>query len=79
MKEGNSPTGPRLRLSLAWIPELERDKFVACEKIVPGKAGQSPLFLKLAGNKMPPPDEKPRPTPAEVDALKRWKGSAGPQ
>lgn len=57
---------------------LDRDKLVARKKIVLGKADQSPLFLKLAGNKMPPPDEQPRPSAADVDVLKKWIDAGAP-
>src|SRR5262249_19860063 len=51
---------------------LDRDKLVAWKKIVPGRAEQSPLFLRVAAGKMPPPDEQPRPTAADVEILKQW-------
>lgn len=55
---------------------LDRDKLLARKKIVPGRAEQSPLFLRVASGKMPPPDEQPRPSDAEVQILKQWIDSA---
>ena len=51
---------------------LDRDKLIARKKIVPGDALHSPLYKRLATGKMPPPDEKPRPSAADVALLKRW-------
>src|SRR4051794_38841690 len=35
--------------------------------IVPGNAGQSKLFRRVAKGQMPPADETPRPSPADVE------------
>jgi hypothetical protein len=57
---------------------LDRDKLVARKKLIPGRAEQSPLFLRVAGGKMPPPDEQPRPSEAEVEVLKQWIDAGAP-
>ncbi len=51
---------------------LDRDKLVARKKLIPGDAPGSPLFKRVAGGRMPPPDVKERPTAAEVALLRRW-------
>src|SRR5262245_61077305 len=51
---------------------LDREKLVARRKVVPGQPGQSPLFVRVNGGKMPPPGEGPRPAAAEVEVLRKW-------
>ena len=51
---------------------LDRAKLVARKKILPGKAEQSPLFQRMAGGKMPPAGEQPRPSPADLAIVRRW-------
>lgn len=51
---------------------MDRDKLVARKKLIPGSAEQSPLYRRVASGKMPPPDETPRPSVADVALLKQW-------
>jgi WD40 repeat protein len=51
---------------------LDRSTLVARKKVVPGRAGDSPLYKKLAAGKMPPPGEAPRPSAADVALIKEW-------
>jgi WD40 repeat protein/mono/diheme cytochrome c family protein len=46
--------------------------------VVPGDAEQSKLFRRVTKGQMPPPDESPRPTPADVAALKAWIDAGAP-
>ncbi len=57
---------------------LDRDKLIAARKVVPGKPDESPLLRKVVSGKMPPPDEKPRPSAADVALLKQWVESGAP-
>jgi WD40 repeat protein len=57
---------------------LDREKLVLRKKIVPGHAEQSPLYKKVAADKMPPSGEQPRPTPADVALLKQWIDAGAP-
>jgi WD40 repeat protein/mono/diheme cytochrome c family protein len=57
---------------------LDRDKLVAGKKVVPGKPDESPLLRKVVGGKMPPPDESPRPSAADVALLKQWVEAGAP-
>ncbi len=57
---------------------LDRDKLVAARKIVPGKPDDSPLLRKVVAGKMPPPDQSPRPSAAEVALLKQWVEAGAP-
>jgi len=57
---------------------MDRDKLISRRKIVPGQAEQSPLIRRIAGGKMPPAGEKPRPTPAELALLKQWIDAGAP-
>ena len=47
-------------------------KLVARKKVVPGDPDGSRLFQRIADGTMPPPDEQPRPSPAEVAAVRKW-------
>ncbi len=57
---------------------LNLEKLVASKKVVPGKPDQSPLYNKVSGGKMPPPEEKPRPSEADVVVLKQWIEAGAP-
>lgn len=57
---------------------LDRDKLVSSRKIIPGQADQSPLYKKLASGKMPPEDEQPRPSAADIALLKQWIDKGAP-
>ncbi|MBA4062494.1 MAG: hypothetical protein C0501_02085 [Isosphaera sp.] len=53
-------------------------KLVARKKVVPGDPAASRLFKRMDDGSMPPPDEKPRPTPAELEAVKKWIAAGAP-
>jgi WD40 repeat protein/mono/diheme cytochrome c family protein len=53
-------------------------KLVARKKIVPGNVAASRLFKRIDDGTMPPPEENPRPTAAEVDILKKWIEAGAP-
>ncbi|HEY1377266.1 MAG TPA: hypothetical protein VGF55_10755, partial [Gemmataceae bacterium] len=57
---------------------LDVKQMVAKRKIRPDKAAESRLFKKVKAGEMPPEDEKPRPTPAEIDALEAWINAGAP-
>jgi len=57
---------------------LDRQRLVAGRKIVPGDANQSRLFKRLKKDEMPPEDEKPRPTQAEVAVIRQWIEAGAP-
>jgi serine/threonine-protein kinase len=48
------------------------------KKVIAGGAVKSRLFKKVQLGEMPPEDEKPRPTPEEVAALKAWIDAGAP-
>lgn len=51
---------------------LDRDALVQRLFVVPGKAQQSDLFLRVEKGDMPPPSRKIRPTAAELKTLRAW-------
>ena len=51
---------------------LDARQLVARKKVVPGDAAKSRLFKRVQSGEMPPEDEKPRPTPEDVAAIKAW-------
>ena len=51
---------------------LDAKQLVQRKKVVPGDAAKSRLFKRVQAGEMPPEDEKPRPTPGEVAAIKAW-------
>jgi mono/diheme cytochrome c family protein len=57
---------------------LDRDKLVGSHKIIPGKPDESPLLRKVVAGKMPPPDERPRPSAADVALLREWIEAGAP-
>jgi serine/threonine-protein kinase len=58
----------------AGVLILERDKLVAQKKVVPGDAEKSRLFQRLTSedDPMPPEDETPRPSAADIEVVKQW-------
>ena len=70
--EGGSVEG-----AMNYVTDL--GKLVARKQVVPGDATASRLFRRVADGTMPPPDERPRPSAAEVAVLKQWieAGAAG--
>ncbi|HEV3385612.1 MAG TPA: NPCBM/NEW2 domain-containing protein [Gemmata sp.] len=57
---------------------LDRPRLLASHKIVPGDPAQSALFKRMKKNEMPPEDEKPRPTEAEIAVIRRWIEAGAP-
>jgi hypothetical protein len=57
---------------------LDRQRLVAGRKIVPGDAAKSRLYKKLSKNEMPPEDEKPRPTAADLVVIRQWIEAGAP-
>jgi mono/diheme cytochrome c family protein len=57
---------------------LDRQRLVAGRKIVPGDSAQSRLFKKLKKEEMPPEDEKPRPTQADIGIIREWIEAGAP-
>src|SRR5713101_1981279 len=57
---------------------LDRQRLVAGRKIVPGDSAQSRLFKKLKKEEMPPEDEKPRPTQADIGVIRQWIEAGAP-
>lgn len=58
---------------------LDRDRLVSRGLVVPGKAGDSDLYRRIADGEMPPASRTQRPSAAELDVLKRWiDGGAAP-
>ncbi len=57
---------------------LDHGKLVAAGKVIPGKPDQSSLLRKVVAGKMPPPDQRPRPSAAEVALLRQWIEAGAP-
>ena len=57
---------------------LDRDQLVARGKVVPGKADESELFLRVRKGEMPPAGQKPRPGAADLALLRRWIDAGAP-
>ena len=53
-------------------------KLVARKKVVPGDPAASKLFKRIDDGTMPPADEKPRPTDAEIAIVKKWIAAGAP-
>lgn len=51
---------------------LDRDKLVGRNLVTPGKPELSDLFLRVKSGEMPPASAKQRPSPAEIDVLRKW-------
>lgn len=61
---------------LNYVSDLA--KLVARKKVVPGNPSASRLFKRLDDGTMPPPEEKPRPSDAEIAAVKEWIAAGAP-
>ena len=59
-----------------YIADLS--KLVARKKVLPGNADGSRLYKRLDEGTMPPPDENPRPGPAEIAIVKKWIDAGAP-
>lgn len=57
---------------------LDVKQLVDRKKIIAGDAAKSRLFKKVQAGEMPPEDEKPRPTPEEINTLKAWIDAGAP-
>ncbi|MDW8266024.1 MAG: c-type cytochrome domain-containing protein [Gemmataceae bacterium] len=57
---------------------LDLPRLVARRKVVPGKSAESPLYARVAAGEMPPPDEEPRPSEADIALLKKWIDAGAP-
>jgi serine/threonine-protein kinase len=57
---------------------LDARQLVGRKKVIAGDAAKSRLFKKVQSGEMPPEDEKPRPTPDEIAALKAWIDAGAP-
>jgi WD40 repeat protein/mono/diheme cytochrome c family protein len=53
-------------------------KLVARKKVVPNDPKGSRLFRRVDDGTMPPPDESPRPSAAEIAVLKKWIDAGAP-
>lgn len=51
---------------------LDHDRLLGRSLVVPGKARDSELYLRVEQGDMPPPAKKSRPSPAELKVLQRW-------
>jgi len=53
-------------------------KLVLRKKVLPGDAAGSRLYKRMDEGTMPPPEENPRPTAAELAIVKKWIDSGAP-
>ena len=51
---------------------LDRPRLVETETVVPGDPEKSLLYRRVVDDEMPPADEEPRPSPADIAVLKKW-------
>jgi serine/threonine-protein kinase len=73
-KDGSAEGGLGYVLDVARLLERKR--------VIPRHAEKSRLWLRASSSDsdvMPPPDEKPRPSPAELAALKKWIDAGAPE
>ncbi|MDB5313209.1 MAG: domain, G-beta repeat [Gemmataceae bacterium] len=61
---------------LNYVADL--GKLVARKKVVPGNPDASRLYKRLDEGTMPPVDEKPRPSAAEVATIRKWIEAGAP-
>jgi mono/diheme cytochrome c family protein len=57
---------------------LDRQQLVARNKVAPADPMKSRLFKKVSSGEMPPEDEKPRPSAADIAVLKQWIEAGAP-
>lgn len=62
--------------ALNYVTDL--GTLVARKKVVPNDPKGSRLFRRVDDGTMPPPDEQPRPSAAEIAALKQWIEAGAP-
>jgi mono/diheme cytochrome c family protein len=56
---------------------LDRDRLVARDQVVPGKASESPLIQRIEQGEMPP-GKRPRPSAEDVAVLRHWIDTGAP-
>lgn len=61
---------------LNYVADL--GKLVGRKKVVPGHPDESRLFKRMADGTMPPPDEQPRPSEADLAAVRAWIQAGAP-
>jgi mono/diheme cytochrome c family protein len=61
---------------LNYVADL--GKLVGRKKVVPGSPDESRLFKRMADGTMPPPDEQPRPSDADLAAVRAWIQAGAP-
>src|SRR5581483_2273804 len=57
---------------------MDLGQLVGRRKVVPGKPEESKVYLRMAKGQMPPPGEEPRPSPDDLDTVKRWIAAGAP-
>src|ERR1700677_4555053 len=57
---------------------LDRDQLVRRLLVVPGRANQSDLLLRIQQNEMPPSSKKERPSQADLKVLQSWIEAGAP-
>src|SRR3954452_976508 len=57
---------------------LDAKQLVEKKRVIERDSAKSRLFKKVQAGEMPPEDEKPRPTPEEIAALKAWIDAGAP-
>jgi serine/threonine-protein kinase len=57
---------------------LDAKQLVDKKRVIADDSAKSRLFKKVQAGEMPPEDEKPRPTPEEIAALKAWIDAGAP-
>ena len=63
----------------AGVYILDRDKLVAKNKVVPGNPEKSRVVQRLTSDDpMPPDEETPRPSAADIDLIKKWVAAGAP-
>ena len=62
--------------SMNYVTDLA--KLVGRKKVVPNDLKGSRLFRRVDEGTMPPPDENPRPSAAEIAVLKKWIEAGAP-
>jgi len=57
---------------------LDVRRMIARQKLVPGSAAGSKIYKKIISDEMPPENEKPRPSKAEIAVLAQWLDAGAP-
>src|SRR5262249_44646544 len=56
----------------------DRSRLVVRKRIVPGDIGNSKLLQRIIAGEMPPPEEKTRPSAADIATLTKWVKAGAP-